>query len=431
MNANSSIDKQRGSATLFTAVILLICITLIALLTAKTVLVETQITADNYRTSQAVSAASAAMDRAVAYFMENGFDADKNGTLDYPGPGPEPTAGACALPGNEINNAPFSFTNTDDATGSQITYSQFYFDNTRDAADPNDLCPAETPNMKRGVIVAKGWSDDCMAVRTITQCVGTIGYFKPGVAPEQAWVSKAGLGANGTGTVINRYTNTNVWAGGDYGGPSAAYDTYIRPSDTLISDYTTAELDSQVPSQNTQKVSDRNSGIGLDVITSDAFLSSKTSSTDVADINSTANNQFFDMYFSETKQGIKDMADKVGQLYDGTDPPNDVGGLVWVEGDYSLPNLGSATNPVTLVVNGDLTINANTDFYGIIYVTGDITGTGNPVITGSIIAEKTDADHSMSATSTLVFKPWGDGSDDSTPFQKGTGTVIAGTWKDW
>ncbi|MDD2761644.1 MAG: hypothetical protein PHH11_15295, partial [Methylomonas sp.] len=411
MNANSSIYKQRGVAALFTALVLLICITLVALLTAKTVLVETQITADNYRSSQAFSAASAAMDRAVARFTENGFDGDDNNAVDYPGPGDEPTAADCALPNNSINNNPFNFSNT---SGSQTTYSQFYFDNT------NGVCAASPASMKRGTIIARGWSDDCMAVRTITQCVGTVGYFKPGVSPQQAWVSKAGVGTNGTGTIINRYTNTNVWAGGDYGGPSAAYDTYIRPADKQIADYTTAELDSATTA-NTQKVSDRNSGIGLDVITDDAFLSSKTSSTNDADLNSTAANQFFDMYFSETKQGIKDMASKAGQLYTTTTPPSTVGGLVWVDGDYSLPDLGSATNPVTLIVNGDLTINSNTDFFGIIYVTGDVKGTGNPVITGTIIAEKTAGDHSMSATSTLVFKPWGDGSEGDTPFQPGTG----------
>jgi len=28
-------------------------------------------------------------------------------------------------------------------------------------------------NMTRALVTAKGWSDDCTAVRTITQCVGT------------------------------------------------------------------------------------------------------------------------------------------------------------------------------------------------------------------------------------------------------------------
>lgn len=431
MNPQATIKTQRGAVSLLTALILLICITLVALLTAKTVLVETQITADNYRSAQAFSAASAAMDRGVAYFMENGFDADIDGNVDYVGAAPVQSACGQALTTaiQNANNLPFNFPNT---SGTQTTYSQFYFDNTNDAGDPNDdLCPATTPNMKRGIIIARGWSDDCTATRTIRQCVGTVSFFKPGVTPEQAWVSKAGLGTNGTGTIINRYTNTNVWAGGDYGGPSAAYDTYIRPSNKEIADYTTAQLDSAT-TNNTQKVSDRNSGIGLDVVTNDAFLASKTASTNSADMNSTAQNQFFDMYFSETKQGVKEMANKVEQLYTTTDPPSNVSGLVWKEGDYTLDSLGSSTNPVTLIINGDLAINGNIDFFGIIYVTGNVTGTGTPVITGSIIAEKSGGTHSMSATSTLVFKPWGDGSGDtSSPFQKGTGTVIAGSWRDW
>lgn len=48
-----SITYQQGAATLFTAVILLISITLVAFLTAKNVLVSIQMNANNYRTEQA------------------------------------------------------------------------------------------------------------------------------------------------------------------------------------------------------------------------------------------------------------------------------------------------------------------------------------------------------------------------------------------
>jgi len=419
MKLDKILTRQKGAASLFVSVMLIISTTLIAMLTAKTVMVETKNTANTYRTSQAMAAASAAMDRGIAYFMANGFDADGSGVVDYGVA--NPVNFSCdATPTTAIANAaiPFSF---DNIQTNQTTYSQFYFDNTATSGD-----------MKRGTIVARGWSDDCEAMRTISQQVGVVSIVKPGSSPEQAWVSKASVGTNGTGTIINRYTNTNVWAGGDYGGASAAYDTYIRPSGTEVADYTDAELDSDDESLNTVKVSDRNSGIGLDVITSDAFLASKSASQLDADLDSAVNNQFFDMYFSETKLGIKGMARDAGQLIpDGGTIPADASGLVWVEGDLSLDSLGSSTSPVTLIVNGDLTINGNTDFYGIIYATGDISGTGTPVIYGSLIAEKTSGVHSMSATSTLVFKPWGDGDATADPFQVGTGAVIAGSWVDW
>jgi len=422
MNITKKIQRQKGAATLLVAVMLVIGATIIAVMASKTVLMETKNTANNYRTSQAMSAASGAMERGVAYFMANGFDADGNGVVDY-GTGDNvanPVIFTCdAAATAAIANAvtPFSFDNVD---GNQTTFSQFYFDNTVASVD-----------MKRGTIVAQGWSDDCTAIRTIEQKVGVVGVFKPGASPEQAWVSKAGVGVNGTGTIINRYTNTNVWAGGSYGGPSAAYDTYIRPSNTETADYTDTELDSDNSALNTQKVSDRNSGIGIDVITDDAFLASKTASQLDANLNSTANNQFFDMYFSETKQGIKGMARNAGQLITGGSIPAGTTGLVWYEGDLSLDSLGSIDTPLTLIVNGDLTINGTVDFFGIIYTTGDITGTGTPVIHGSLIAEKAGGAHSMSATSTLVFKPWGDGDGASDPFLPGTGAVISGSWMDW
>ena len=415
MKPYKSIDRQQGVASLVTAIMLVIGATLIAFLTAKTVLVETKNTANNYRTSQAMAAASAGLERGVAYFMANGFDADGDDNVDY-----GVAVFACdATPTAAITNGAGAF-NFDNTSTNQTTYSQFYFDNT---ASPID--------MKRGTIVARGWSDDCSAMRTISQQVGVVNVFKPGASPEQAWVSKASVGVNGTGTIINRYTNTNVWAGGGYGGSSAAYDTYIRPSGTEVADYTDAELVSDDESLNTVKVSDRNSGIGIDIITDDAFLSSKTSSQLDADLGDSDANEFFEMYFSETKEGIKAMATNAGQLITSGSIPADTTGLVWFDGDLSLSSLGSSSVPLTLIVNGDLTINANTVFFGIIYTTGDIAGTGTPVITGSLIGEKTGAAHSMSATSTLVFKPWGDGDGAGDPFQPGTGTVIAGSWKDW
>ena len=72
--------NQQGAASLLTALVLLISITLVILLTSKEVLVETKVTADNYRTSQATAAASAAMNHAEAYFMAGGLDQRINAT---------------------------------------------------------------------------------------------------------------------------------------------------------------------------------------------------------------------------------------------------------------------------------------------------------------------------------------------------------------
>jgi hypothetical protein len=443
--------KQQGQVALLTALVLLISITLISLLTVKTVLVETQITADNYRSSQATAAASAAMDQAVAYFTAGGLDLHNNATLvagadglvDYIGPGPfggnpaivvnlingvstvtaasEPTAASCTMP---VTTA-FPLTLT---SGSQTTYAQFYFNNTSgNACDcpTKDCMGTQGTNMTRALVIAKGWSDDCRAVRTITQCVGTFNIFDSGKGPQQSFVSKAGIGAFGSATIINRYNNSNIWSGGALG-LSGTPDTYLRPSGTTTADYTSAQLDI-ADTSNTQLVSNKK-GFGLDVATNDSTLASKTTST--TNLTDPAQNQFFDMLFAQTKAEIKNAAASVGQMLAGTSPAG-LTGLIWAEGNTALHNgdvVGSPTQPAILIVNGDLDLTGG-PIYGVIYVTGALSITGNPVVTGSIVSE--NGPNTGGGGLTLVYKPWGDGSNQAPPFITGTGTVIAGSWKDW
>jgi len=469
MKAKLLTHKQQGAATLFTALVLLISITLVILLTSKTVLVETQITADNYRASQAAAAASAAMDQAVAYFNAGGLDQHNNttpttltadGLVDYIGPrtnlingvstviaASEPSAASCSMPATTA----FPLTLT---SGAQTTYAQFYFNNTDNNAcdcqstvsqdiDGNgngDCMGTLGTNMTRALVTAKGWSDDCTAVRTITQCVGTFDIFDAGNGPQQPFISKAGVGVFGNAKIINRYNNSSIWSGGADAVHGASYGTYLRPSGTESADYTTAQLDSSCeanpcndpsnPGPNDQLVSNRNAGNGIDVITNDPTLASKTTST----TNSTdaAQNQFFDMFFAHTKAEMKSAADAAGQLLTGTSPVG-LTGLIWEEGNLALHNgdvVGSSTNPAILIVNGDLDLTGG-PIYGVIYVTGQLTITGNPVVKGSIVAENSALPPNGAGTLTLVYKPWSSDGNQAPPFTPGTGSVIAGSWKDW
>lgn len=443
MKANLLINKQQGAATLFTALVLLISITLVTLLVSKTVLVETQITADNYRTRQAAAAASAAMDQAVAYFNAGGLDQHNNTTpttlvadslVDYTA-GAEPTAASCSMPATTAFPLTLS-------SGSQTTYAQFYFNNIDDNAcdcqstltenidgDADGDCMGTMgTNMTRALVTAKGWSDDCTAVRTITQCVSTFDIFDSGDGPQQPFISKAGVGVFGNAKIINRYNNSSIWSGGSDAVHGASYGTYLRPSGTESADYTSAQLDSADEDANTQLVSNRNAGNGIDVITDDPSLANKTSST----TNSTdpAQNQFFDMFFAHTKSEIKNAASAAGQMLTGTSPVG-LTGLIWVEGDLALHNgdvVGSATNPAILIVNGDLDLTGG-PINGVIYVTGTLTITGNPVVYGSVISE--NGPNSGAGTLTLVYKPWSSDGNQAPPFTSGTGAVIAGSWKDW
>ena len=410
-------NNQQGAATLLTAIVLLVCITLVILMTSKTVLVETQITADNYRTSQATAAASAAMNQGISYFMSGGMDQDNDGNIDY------------------VNLDRDADGTLDDFVISlQATSARFYYDNTAgNACDCATSPPTCLSTTTKGMIVAQGWSDDGIATRTISQCLTTFNIFNGGEGPQQPFVSRQSVGIAGNARIINRYSNSSIWSGGSLGVAGASFGTYLRPSSTSISDYDKSELDDADETLDTQRVSDRDSGTGIDVITDDPTLGNKTPA------------QLFEMFFEPSKSNLRNLAINVDQQFDPGDslaatPP--LTGVVWVGAEGGTPSttdttiggtdiLGSSSNPVILIVNGDLKMTGGT-VYGVIYVMGELTVTGNPIIKGSLISESGDS--SGAGTLNLVYVPYGDGSDNgsgSTPFITGTGAVLTGSWKDW
>lgn len=69
--------------------------------------------------------------------------------------------------------------------------------------------------------------------------------------------------------------------------------------------------------------------------------------------------------------------------------------MLWLNGEAAFstgPTLGSATKPVIIVVNGNLTINQPIQIYGLLYVRGNLTwtnsSTGSPAtVTGAVVTE--------------------------------------------
>lgn len=407
--------RQKGAISLLTALILLIGISLITFFTAKTVLVETQISANNYRTSQAVAAAQAALDEGTAYFMAGGTDHDDpmNG-IDFTAPTPaqQPSVANCVMP-----------VGTPAAPAALTTHlALFYFDNVA-----GNRCGVDVGDNNAALLVARGWSDDCSAMREISQCLGTFDIFAGGKTPEQPFVTRAGVGVFGNARIVNRYNNSNIWAGGDAGVAGASFATFLRPSNTSRSDYDSTQLNDPNENTNTQLVSNRNAGFGIDVVTNDPTLGTKSP------------NEFFEMFFAQSKTDLMNVADGIGQRYDvgSTFPTNDTG-LIWI-GDDGAPSttttsitggtIGSESNIAILIVNGDLSISGNVDFFGVIYVTGELRITGTPSVRGSVISE--NGPNAGGGTLNLVYVPYGEGSGTPNPFIPGTGAVIPGSWRDW
>lgn len=429
-----SLNYQRGAASLIVALILLIAITIVVLFTAKTVLVETQITADNYRTTQATAAASAAMDQGVAYFMAGGIDQRDNTTLavgadglvDFtiPSNTQQPSTASCTMPTTPA--APVTLN-----SGTQTTLALYYYDNT-----PGNACDCPAGNcfnpiggvspMTKALITARGWSDDCAAVRTITQCLGTFDIFNDGRSPRQPFVSKAGVGAFGNAKIINRYNNSSIWSGSILDTSGAAFGTYLRPSNTEITDFTKAELDSDDVNANTQLVSNRDAGAGIDVISGDPNLANASP------------DEFFNMFFSIDRDTLRGLAEDSDQKLAAGGNPNGMTGVIWIGPDgtpsTTTTNIGGTTVigspnvPAIMIINGDLQLTGGT-IHGVVYVTGEIKIAGNAVIKGSILSES--GNNSGAGTLKLVYVPYGGEGSGPTPFIPGTGAVIAGSWRDW
>jgi len=398
--------KQKGAVTIFTSVILLIAITLVTFLTAKTVLQETKIAANNQRAQQAFAEADGAMDYAIAYFNGGGFDHDGDGTVDT-----IPALGT-----------------------STITLSA-------------GTC---TLSAKAALITTTGTSDDGIASRSISQCVGTRNLLKGG-GPKQSMVSGASVGLTGSAQIINRYSDLNIWSASSTSiGSSSAMDTYIRPTDVEISDLTEEELADTTTSPsilNVQKVSSNGLGAGTDVYMGDDRLVDAMAVTNASkaagDDGVVGDGSMFDLFFADNKAGVANLADGISptQRLVGADDckPDGMNGVIWVDGDAKCtggqigvpPTYDASGNvltvgvPALLVIDGDFDM-SGAEIYGLLYVTGTLTVTGNPKVQGTMIAEGSIAG---TGTVTLVYaRNIGNGSD--APL-KGTTAIVSGSWRDW
>lgn len=389
---HSHLRSQRGIASLLTVLVLLISLTLVTMLTSKTVLVEMKLAADNYRSSQASGAANAAINFGAQYFA-SGLDQNNDGTVDT-------VADLSLTHGGQTTSASLSFNNND------------------------ARCTTDT-DMKSALVTSSGLSDDNSASRTIIQCLGTV-YLLKGSGPKQPLVGKSNIALTGSAQIINRYTDVTVWSGNSSGITGSAMITYIRPPDITLTSLTESERDdaTTTPSiSNAQKASSNTLGNGADVIDNDPNLGSLSS------------DDFFDQFFVHDKPKIKALAYSEDQYFPNGASESDLDdltNLIWVTGNVSITStgisIGTSANPAILIIDGDLTLNGGT-IIGMLYVTGTFTVSGGATIIGSAISE---SPVSGNGALTLVYSPnFGAGSSSTGSNSNEKSVLVNGSWRDW
>ncbi|MTI64276.1 hypothetical protein [Methylophaga sp.] len=391
--------KQRGAATIVVAAILLIAITIVTLFTARTVLVETELTADHNRTTQAVTAANYAMDYGVSYFDSYGFDQDADGNVDTVTP-----------PNIDVNTTYGPLT-----LSSQVEYDT--------SAGTVCVDAGETPTLSKGMLVATGFSDDGLARRTITQCVGPISLLAD-EGPDMPLISRSEVALTGTANIVNRYTNINIWSGDKVTiGSSSSMSTFIKSN--AAGNLSLPDLLNADPDINTQIVSSNNLGNGLDIIDDDPSLDTATAA------------DFFSTFFNTDDPGaIEDLASNIGQNYNDMSLADGKDGLIWIEGDqnFSGGDIGTIDNPAIVIVNGDLQFTGNASIHGLLYVKGEMRVGGTVDVVGTSIVEGDGVptgDSAVYGNGTLNLIYWKDFLAGASAPLPGLTAVVSGSWRDW
>jgi len=221
--------------------------------------------------------------------------------------------------------------------------------------------------------------------RALAKYVSTIGYTSPA-----ALTVRGGVSASPSVNLTNTAQDVGIWAGGTVSG---------SPTVTV------------------------SAGAGDGIYANDANLLALS------------NDGFFENYFSESKDTIRGRATRV----DCTTPCSATdakiqalagkGGLIWIDGDLDLSSafaFGSASDPVILVVNGNLTMNdPNAEVYGQLYVAGDWNnGSGGGWVHGTAMVEG-----NFSANGSLQFDY--DAAVLAQTAKQGAYAKVPGSWRDF
>ena len=360
---------QRGVATLVISMIILVTITFITLYTAKTVLMEQKISTNEYRSRMAFEAAEAGAEMAVSY-INNGRDQD----------------GDTLLPGN--------LPGSDD--------DEFLFDSNSDGANDTNiltlpgggrvvvsLVNADVGDIIATDITSQGWSDDGAATRTINQTVALVDPLPN--TPENPLTTQGTVVIGGSATVHNPEGNSTIWSGGDVD-LGANNSTATEIADPGSANYPDCLGDSVNPCDLIQ-ASDRYVA-SLDIIEYDSSLANLSPS------------DFFRNFFGTSPEVYRETRVTMDIDIAAGDNINDIHlankEVIWVEGNVTISGLtvgcaqamtgnnicpAADMEPSILIINGDLTLQGGPQFYGIVYVAGNVTIVGNSTMVGAVVTQ--------------------------------------------
>lgn len=325
---------RQSGAVLIVSLVLMIASTLIVLYTSKVVVTEHIVSGNDYKSSQALHAADAGVEMAVA-------------ALKSP-------SQATLLLSDSNSDGWLLDESTNKVSGDLVAGITSYFVSITNLNESDfELLSLESIGCADG---CSPCSAACPVKKIVRQTILASAVLSD--PPPAPLIAHGFVDIGGNVDVTNLETDTAIQAGGGIGISGSA--------STTTSDGTSGAPTYPSVSEN------------------DPTISSLTP------------DQFFDNFFSTTRGDLSDIATHF-DCGGNSSTCNAVmsgaaGDVMWSDGDVHLNGnsiFGSVEEPIILYVDGNLVINGNVEFYGLIYVAGDWnnSGGGSATIHGAAISE--------------------------------------------
>lgn len=377
------IKAQQGAATLFVSIILLIAITLITLFAARVGVMDQRISSNELRHKIAFSSAEAGLEQAAAYLDANPVLHDGNVADGWATCTGSTSIFPCNVSGAELVLATV-------ITGTSITAS------INNILPLSDSFLVKTTN--NVIALGQGTSDDGTGAAIAQVTFVKTSLLTPGEVPP-LMIPSGNLSGN-----FNIVPNPNG------GGPGVPISVWAKDTlDTSGANWKTCDH-GEFKDGSDVCMDAKGDGVSGDSWSSCSCSTERSNSGSVnSDIVMYASADFpaspFVYLFGDDTSGdtfatlkpeIKALAESTGLVLDDcTALSSNFNGLVgsalvWVTGDCLIGSnidVGSRDKPIILVVEGDLTVNAGAEVWGILMGLDEFVLNGGPVIHGSAISE--------------------------------------------
>lgn len=213
-------------------------------------------------------------------------------------------------------------------------------------------------NKNTANVVSTGITQDGASTRTVKQAIKY--YALTGTMPTNPIISRGKVELDGNANVKNLESSTTIISGGA----------------VKIKGSATTELASGVSSNSSATRSDIIENNDAIAGMTDAQLQTNYAGAQLTSFQSSANYQYSG---SGTTNYASDVNGKTGSIIYITQSS----GTATINGSTTI---GSATNPVILVIQGDVKINGNVTIYGNVYSTGNMELSGNLKLNGMALS---------------------------------------------